>query len=179
MALNHVKSASITNSDANPVIANTMGEGAGAVLKCITGIATGVAADNIDSTYQMCRVPSNCKIKRITLQTQSQAVGVTDIGLYYATDGLGGRPLSLLVAAAIDRVFFATAISLVTVQVQPTDVTCNPITSTYTPAKRNQPLWQAAGLASDPGGNFDIVLSLTTAITTGTGVMVMEVYYTD
>lgn len=177
MAVDHVKSASVTNLDANPIIANTMGEGAGAVLKDVTGIATGVAASSIDATYQMVRVPSNAKIKRIFFQTQTQAAGVTDVGVYYATDGLGGRPLALLVAAAIDRVFFATGISLTTTTIQ--DVTCNPITSTYTPAKRNQPLWQALGLASDPGGNFDIVLSLTTAITTGTGIMALNVQYTD
>lgn len=177
MAVDHVKSASLTNLDANPIVANTMGEGAGAVLKDVTGIATGVASSSIDATYQMVRVPSNAKIKRIFFQTQTQTAGVTDVGVYYATDGLGGRPLSLLVAAAIDRVFFATSISLTTTTVQ--DVTCNPITSTYTPAKRNQPLWQALGLTSDPGGNFDIVLSLTTAITTGTGIMVMNVQYTD
>lgn len=178
MAVDHVKSAAITNSDASPVVANTMGEGGPAALKSNTGIATGVASSSIDATYQMVRVPSNCKIKRITFQSQSQAVGITDIGLYYATDGMGGQPTSLLVAAAINRTFFATAISLVTT-VQPTDVTNNPITTTYTPDKRNQPLWQAAGLASDPGGNFDIVLSLTTAITTGGGIMAMMVDYTD
>jgi hypothetical protein len=179
MAVDHVKSASITNSDASPAVANTAGEGGAAPLKSITGIATGVASSSIDATYQMVRVPSNAKIKRITLQSQSQAVGVADVGLYYATDGVIGKPTALLAAAAIDQDFFATAISLVTVQVQPTDVTNNPITTAYTPDKRNMPLWQAAGLTSDPGGNFDICLTLTTAITTGTGKMVMEVAYTD
>lgn len=177
MAVDHVKSATIINNDASPAVANTAGEGGSSPMKGITGIATGVASSSIDATYQMCRVPSNAKIKRIFLQSESQAVGVTDVGLYYATDGVIGKPNALLVAAAINRVFFATSINLATTTVQ--DVTCNPITSGYTPSKRNQPLWQAAGLASDPGGNFDIVLSLTTAITTGTGVMVMNVEYTD
>lgn len=177
MAVDHVKSASITNSDANPVVANTMGEGGPAALKNVTGIATGVASSSIDATYQMVRVPSNAKIKRMTLQSEAQAVGVTDVGLYYATDGMGGRPLSLLVAAAISRNFFAASINLNTTTMQ--DVLGNPIGSGYTPSKRNMPLWQAAGLTSDPGGNFDIVLSLTTAITTGGGVMVMQVDYTD
>ena len=177
MALVHTKSTSVTNLDATPAVANTAGEGAEGRLKEVTGIATGTASANIDSTFQMVRVKSNCKIKRIFLQTQTQTVGVTDVGLYYATDGVGGRPTTLLVAAAIDRVFFATSINLATATVQ--DVTCNPITSTYTPDKRNMPLWQAAGLTTDPGGSFDIVLSLTTAITTGLGIIVMNVEYTD
>jgi hypothetical protein len=177
MALIHVKSASVTNLDASPAIANSAGEGAGAVKKSITGIATGTASANIDSTFQMVRVPSNCKIKGLYFQTQAQAVGVTDVGLYYATDGEGGQATSLLVAAAINRVFFATSINLNTTT--PQDVLCNPITSGYTPDKWNMPLWQAAGLTSDPGGYFDITLSLTTAITTGGGIMVLECSYTD
>ncbi len=175
MAVDHVKSTSVTNLDANPIVANTAGEGAAGALVCVTGIATGVASSSIDATYQMVRVPSTAKIKRIFLQSQSQAVGVTDVGLYYATDGVGGQATSLLVAAAINRVFFATSINLATTTVQ--DVTCNPITSGYTPDKRNMPLWQAAGLTTDPGGFFDIVLSLTTAITTGTGIMVLDAIY--
>jgi hypothetical protein len=178
MALEHTKSASIVNADASPIVANTAGEGGPAPLKNVTGIAVGTANANIDSTFQMCRVPSNAKVKQITLQSQPQTVGVTDIGLYFATDGQGGKPTTLLVANAIDRDFFATAINLQTT-VQPTDVTNNPITTANTPDKRNMPLWQAVGLTSDPGGNFDIVLSLTTAITTGLGNMVMSVSYTD
>lgn len=175
MAVDHVKSASITNLDANPIVANTSGEGSAGALNHVTGIATGVASSSIDATYQMVRVPSTVKIKRILFQTATQAAGVTDVGLYYATDGVGGQATSLLVAAAINRVFFATSISLTTTT--PQDVTCNPITSGYTPDKRNMPLWQAAGLATDPGGFFDIVLSLTTAITTGLGLMVLDVDY--
>ncbi len=177
MALVHVKSTSVTNLDASPAVANTAGEGGQGAIKDITGIATGTASANIDSTFQMVRVASNCKIKRIWLQTENQTVGVTDVGLYYATDGTGAHATTLLVAAAIDRLFFATSINLATTTIQ--DVTCNPVTSTYTPSKRNMPLWQAAGLTTDPGGYFDIVLSLTTAITTGTGVIVLNVLYTD
>jgi len=177
MAVDHVKSTIITALDATPVVQPTAGEGAPAPLKSVTGIATGIASSSIDATYQMVRVPSNSKIKNLSFQTQTQAAGVTDIGLYYATDGEGNRPTSLLVAAAISRTFFASAIALTTTTRQ--DVLGNPIASPYTPDKRNMPLWQAAGLASDPGGYFDIVLSLTTAITTGTGIMVLECTYTD
>jgi len=177
MAVDHVKTTPITNMDAGSLLVPTAGEGGPAPLKHNTGIATGVASSSIDATYQMVRVPSNAKIKRILFQTQSQAVGVADVGVYYATDGLGGKPVALLAAAAIDQNFFAGSINLATTTVQ--DVTCNPIGSAYTPDKRNQPLWQALGLTSDPGGNFDICLTLTTAITTGTGIMVMDVDYTD
>ena len=178
MAVDHVKSASITNADANPAVANTMGEGAGAVLKNITGIATGVASSSTDATYQFVRVPSNAKIKSLIFQTQTQTAGTMDFGLYFSTDGQGGRPLSLLAAAAIDQDFFAVAIVLTVITA--TDITNNPVTSAYSPAKRNQPLWQAAGLLTDPGGFFDIVGTVgATPITTGTGIMVLNCQYTD
>ena len=176
MAVDHVKSATITNLDASPVVIGTAGEGAGAVLLSISsGDVIGIAASSIDATYQFVRVPSNCKIKQLLFSSEAQAVGTMDIGLYYATDGLGNRPTSLLVAATINRTLFAAAYSVAAASAQ-LDVLG--ISNSFSPLKRNQPLWQAAGLATDPGGNFDIVGSLATALTTGTGKMGMTVNYT-
>jgi hypothetical protein len=175
MSVDHVKSTPITNLDAVPVVQNTAGEGGPAPLKTATATAVGVASSSINATYQFVRVPSNAKIKEIMFESATQAVGAGDIGLYYATDGVGGKPTSLLAANAIDQDFFASAISLAPAAYG----TVMNESGTYTVDKRNQPLWQAVGLSSDPGGNFDIVLTLTTAITTGTGLMGMTVSYTD
>lgn len=176
MAVDHVKSTPVTNSDAAPIVANTAGEGGAAPLKNITsGSIAGVASSSIDATYQFVRVPSNAKIKSIQFQTQTQAAGAMDLGVYYATDGLIGKPTALLAAAAIDQDFFASALSLTTVTVQE----AMGESAVYTVDKWNQPLWQALGLTSDPGGNFDIVGTITTAITTGTGKMGLSVNYTD
>jgi|KBSMisStaDraftv2_1062788.scaffolds.fasta_scaffold481880_2 hypothetical protein len=175
MAVDHVKSTPITNLDANPVVPNTAGEGGPAPLVSVSsGDVVGVAASSVNATYQFVRVPSNCKIKQILFDTETQAAGAIDIGLYYATDGEGGKPTALLAAAAIDQDFFASAVTITAVAI--TDVTNE--SGTYTPLKRNQPLWQAVGLSSDPGGYFDIVGTVTTAITTGTGKMGMTVNFT-
>lgn len=177
MAVDHVKSTFITNADASPAIANTAGEGGAAPLKYIDGYATAVASSSVDATYQLVRIPSNAKVKKIIFESQAQTAGTFDIGLYYATDGLGGKPAALLAAAAIDQDFFASAI-VCSSAVLPTDVTNESLT--YTLAKRAQPIWQAVGLTSDPGGNFDIVATVvTTAVTTGTGLMGISVSYTD
>lgn len=178
MAVDHVKSTFVTNADANPAVMNTAGEGASGLLKAIEGSAVGVAASSIDATYQFVRVPSNCKVKKLFFESGAQAAGTIDIGLYFATDGQGGRPLSLLAAAAINRTFFTAAYAL-TAASGPTDITNVAGTSNYTIDKRTQPLWQAAGLTSDPGGFFDIVGTLAVAITTGTGRMGLEVFYVD
>jgi len=177
MAVDHVKSTFVTNSDASPVVANTAGEGGPAPLKTIDGYATAVASSSADATYQLCRIPSNAKVKRIIFESQAQTAGKFDLGLYYATDGLGGKPTALLAAAAIDQDFFAAVIDCASA-VLPTDVTNQSLT--YTLAKRAQPIWQAVGLTSDPGGNFDIVATVkTTAVTTGTGLFGISVSYTD
>jgi hypothetical protein len=176
MAVDHVKSTPVTNLDASPVLINTAGEGGPAPLISVSsGDVLGVASSSINATYQFVRVPSNCKVKQLIFDSGAQAAGAMDIGVYYATDGEGGKPTALLAAAAISQAFFASAVALTSLS-QPTDVTDE--SGTYTPGKRNQPLWQAVGLATDPGGYFDIVGTLTTALTTGTGSMGLTVNYT-
>lgn len=176
MAVDHVKSTVITNLDALPAVAPTAGEGGPAPQKTIDGYATAVASSSQNATYQLVRIPSNAKVKSIIFESEAQAGGTVDLGLYYATDGEGGKPTSLLAANAIDQDFFASAIA-VTSAVTPTEVVNE--SGTYTLDKRQQPIWQAAGLTSDPGGYFDIVGTIATAITTGTGKMGIRVSYTD
>lgn len=177
MAVDHVKSTPITNLDASPVVQNTVGQGAGGNLKEINGSAVAVASSSADSTYQLVRVPSTAKIKDILFESAAQGAGKFDLGVYYATDGLGKKPTSLLAANAIDQDLFATEIDCASA-VAITNVTNE--SGTYTIDKRNQPLWQAAGLSSDPGGNFDIVATVkTTAVTTGTGRFGISVRYVE
>lgn len=175
MAIDHVKSTPITNLDAAPVVIPTGGEGGPAPLQSVSsGDVIGVAASSIAATYQFVRVPSNCKVKQVILDTETQAAGAMDVGVYYATDGEGNKPTALLAANAISQALFASAVTITAFG--PTDITNE--SGTYTPLKRNQPLWQAAGLSSDPGGFFDIVGTITTAITTGTGKMGLTVNFT-
>ena len=177
MAVDHVKSTPVTNADASPAVQNTAGTGGPAPMKVTSsGTVLGVASSSTDATYQFVRVPSNAKVKALFFESNAQAAGTIDIGVYYATDGLIGKPTSLLAANAIDQDFFATAIA-VTALSQPTNVINE--SGTNTPAKQNQPLWQALGLSADPGGNFDIVGTVVTAITTGTGYMGLTAFYTD
>lgn len=177
MAVDHVKSGFITNLDSSPAVANTAGEGGPAPVKTVEGSAVAVASSSADATYQLVRVPSNCKVKQILFESAAQGAGAFDLGLYYATDGEGKQPTALLAAAAIDQDFFATVIDCASA-VGITDVTNE--SGTYTIDKRTQPLWQAVGLTADPGGYFDIVATVkTTAVTTGTGRLGIRVTYTD
>src|SRR5262245_39811388 len=121
MALDHVKSATITNLDASPSVANTAGEGAGGALKEVFGFNTAVAASTISSTYQFVRVPSSAKIKSIIFESEAQTAGAIDIGVYRATDGVGNQPTTLLATNAVNQTLFATAVSAAAA-VTPTEV---------------------------------------------------------
>src|SRR3989304_5175392 len=167
MAVDHVKSTPITNLDASPPVANQSGKGAGGALQHVQGSATGVLNSSADATYQFCRVPSNAKVKHLYFESGAQTAGKIDLGVYYATDGNLQRPTALLAANAIDQDFFASVIDCASA-VARADVVNE--STTNTAAKRNQPLWQALGLATDPGGWFDIVGTVkTTDFTTATG----------
>jgi hypothetical protein len=169
MAVDHVKATQITNWDATPRVQGTAGEnGAPGLLRISEGYATAVASSSEDATYQLVRLPSTAKVKRIIFESEAQGAGKFDIGAYYATDGSSSAgAASLLAAAAIDQDFFASVIDCAAAVLR-TDITNE--STTYTLAKRQMPLWQALGLTSDPGGNIDIVATVkTTAVTTGTG----------
>lgn len=175
MAVDHVKSTPITNLDTIPPTQLTTGEGGGGHLIELTGSAVAIVSSSADATYQLVRIPSNAKVKRILFESAAQAAGKFDLGLYYATDGQKGQPTALLAAAAIDQDFFATVIDCASAVVI-TDVTNE--SGTYTIDLRNQPIWQAVGLTSDPGGYFDVVATVkTTAVTTGTGRLGVSVCY--
>lgn len=170
-----LKSAQITNLDATPAVLTDAGKGAGGLLKYADGYVTCAAADAAGTKYLMNRVPSHAIVKRITLANEAQGAGKVDVGVYYADDAryiAGGSANSGVV---IDADFFSTAVDLAA-KVQPTDVTFE--SGTYTFDKWSQPLWQAVGLTSDPGGMLDIVCTVvTTDVTTGTGKLRLATEY--
>lgn len=178
MAVDHVKDGYITNLDATPRIVPTSGKGAAGFLKNVEGSALAVASSSVGATYQLARVPWTAKIKRVVFESAAQGAGAFNVGVYHATDGsVAGAASSLLVADAIDADLFASAIDCASA-VARTDITNE--SGNYTIDKRDMPLWEAAGLTSNPGGNADIVATVnTTAVTTGTGRLGISVDYID
>lgn len=173
MAVEHVKSTPITDLDATPAVAQTSGEGGPGYLRSVEGFSTAVASSSTDSTYRFVRVPTNAVIKNVRFASGAQAAGTLDIGVYYPVIGKTGLPD--LAANAIDQDFFASAVA-VTAASGLTDVTFE-AGAGYLISEWNLPLWQALGLTSDPGGFFDIVGTVATAITTGAAVWGLQVVY--
>ena len=174
MTVKHQQSTPITNAQAVPVVPNNTGNGAGGKLIEVSSSVVVVAASAVDSTLRICRVPTNAKVKRVWISSAAQAAGKFDIGVYYPVDGPTGK--ADLAANAIDQDFFASAVDCASaVESEITNES-----GVYTADLRNQPLWQALGIAADPGGMFDIVATVVaTDVTTGTGILGLSVAYVE
>lgn len=173
-----LKSAQITNLDLTPAKANTAGEGGNYRSDAVDGYVTVAASDGAGTKYLLNRVRSTVKVKSIILANEAQTAGKVDVGAYYADDVRYLAPgNSANAGVVIDQDFFATDVDLAA-KVQPTDVTFE--SGTYTFDKWFQPLWQALGLSSDPGGFIDIVATVhTTDVTTGTGKLYLRTSFAE
>lgn len=167
MTADALKSASITNLDATPVVQNTAGQGAPGALKMVDDVVTPTALGLADttSTYKMVRVPTTIKLKElrlfVTTAIDSGSPSLTvDVGLYYSDSTVDGTP-SALQGTAVNDNLFADAIAFG----YTTNMDINVLTN-FSPDKREKQLWDAAGLSTDPGGMFDIVVTVEAAANT-------------
>lgn len=178
----HLKAAGLANLDSIPRVANNPGVGGPNFLFSVDGFVTAVAADTTGTTYQLVRVPSNAIIKRLRFESEAQGAGAVELGVYYSTSTTDGTAAnnqnSNGTPKAINASFFAAEFSIAA-QTEGEYVRGNGTESTNTIALSQEPLWQAAGLSTDPGGYIDIVATVnTSAITTGTGNIYAMVDYT-
>ncbi len=186
MTLHNAVSTTITNQNASPRVAPTAGSGGSAKLESVEDYVVVPASAAADSVFRVVRVPSNCIMKHLYLDSEAQTAGAVDVGVYYANsknDVAGGSGHDVgtgaagaqVAADAIDQDFFASAVVL-TSAVQKTDIINE--SGTNTAILRQQPLWQAIGLLTDPGGKFDICATVkTTDVTTGLGLLCLEAQY--
>jgi len=141
------------NSAQNPADGSRVNVGAGdGYLKSTQGYVANAADDSATSIHRYVRVPSNATVRSVKLTTgDATTAGAIDIGVYRTTDDG---------SAAVDVDLFASAL----------DLTGGPFVNAeqiaesgeITTAERVEPLWQQAGLASDPGGYLDIAATITT-----------------
>lgn len=174
MAVEAIKSTSITNLDSSPTVANSQGEGAAFEMKFVDDYVTMPAAASITSVLRVVRIPTTAKVKQVILEAGAQGAGKYDIGLYYSSSVNDSPGAAALAGAVIDADFFTAAKDNASA-ITPVDSVGGNLTA-YTLAERNLPIWQAAGLSADPGGFFDVALTVvTTDVTTGTGKVLLRV----
>lgn len=165
MAADTLKSLSITNLDSTIIVPNPTGNGAAGPLRNVSDFVTPTVGGlaSTASTYKMVRLPTNAKLKALKLNADAaldSSTGlVLNVGAYYSdatNDGTAAANQGVLISAncfAAAKVFQATF----------TDVD---VLGAFGAAKRQQPLWQGLGLASDPGGFIDVVVAVSVIATT-------------
>jgi hypothetical protein len=171
------KSVQITNFDASPPVAGSAGNGAPGLIDFLDSFIIPAAADGAGTKYFMLRVKTSVIVKKLIIENEAEGAGKVQAGLYYADDARYLAGGSQNAGVVIDVKFFSDDYDLAAAH-GPTNITYNGTAPTYNISKRDQPLWQAAGLTIDPGGWFDIVLTVhTTDITTGTGRVYLSVEF--
>lgn len=171
-----IKSLAISNRDASPVVP-TSASIAGGLLRSAEGDVVTGATDSIGSYYPMVSVPSNARVETVKVATAAQGTSCTaNVGVFVPTQtnpNLTALSSAYIGAAAINASFFASAYSIAGASGY-TDVTNQSTTNTI--AKQGQELWQALGLASDPGCMLDIGIQLAAATVAG-GALGLKVAY--
>ena len=164
-----LKGTAITNREATPRVLNNPGLGEGGRVKVAVGhLASVTLSLTTTSIIRLVSIPSNAVVSHVYFQSGAQTAGKFDLGVY-RINADGG--------AVVDQDFFATAIDCASAVVL-ADYTNS--AGYYTIAKQSQPLWQAAGMTTDPKSQLDIALTvITTNVTTGAQPVGIKVYYID
>lgn len=172
MAVVTTKSTAVTNSDALPQTLSPQRIDGGRIRERVGVIEAG-ATDSIGSVYRLMRINSVDRVSRLLLSCDAITTAVGDIGIYDIS--------SVNAGAVVDADFFASAQALTSALINQ-DVTHEADAADagagFGLADVEKPLWQALGLASDPGKQYDVAVTLTAAAT-GAGTVVLRLQYID
>lgn len=161
----NLTSTLISNTNATPKVLNSANAGAaGATLSTYAAVAV-TTSEVSTNVLRLVRVPSNARVTSV--RASCTALGGTcagDIGLYRTADDGG---------AVVDADFFGSAVSFVSAVNAAEQLNESGVN---TPVLQGQPLWQAAGLAADPRGFFDIAITLTANVSTGGSIGIHASY---
>ena len=197
MAADVGKSLAIQGLDATPYTPQTAGQGAPDILNVQDDVvaATATGLGTAKSSYRLCRIPTNAKIKSVLIATDVALDSGThalvfDINLAFSDSTIDGTQPSLqglipttantgatttLAAYSAPNIIFGTSNNTsASVRLARTDVTFNGSNTNYPMAALTlNPVWQAFGFVDgrsnpmDPGGYFDLYLVNSTVAGTG------------
>lgn len=163
MTTYNIKSTIISNRDATPKVLTDPFVGGGALRSCEGYVQTNGAADGVGSTYRMLQIPSNARVEAVKIAADALGTGCTlSVGVWWPTYIPVGAGLSASVASTvINTAFFASALAASNANAL-TDITNQSTNNTI--VKQELPLWQACGLATDPGIDLDLVVYVAGAV---------------
>jgi len=162
----NVNTTLISNRTATPRVANDPWNNA--KMKS-TGVGLLEVSTAVDVTHilRFVSVPSNAVVREVNLYCDAVATGgAIDVGVYRTIDDG---------SAVVDVDLFASA-QVVTTALVRTNVAHE--SGQFDISELGQRLWQAAGMASDPGGWLDIAGTVTTDMG-GAGTIGLDVVYVD
>lgn len=170
MAVVNVKATALTNRDATPVVLSNDALTKG-MVKAATGVVACTSGDSIASTYRFCSIPSNCRPTSILVSCD--ALGGTTAGTIdiYDTTANGGA-----IVATTGTKCLNGGVSLVSALAGAEAFGGGTSAAGYTPGNCEKFLWQVLGLTADPNKYYDVVLTLTAAVTS-TGNVKLNVEY--
>ncbi len=169
-----IYSSVLSGLDASPQVRPDAGAGAPARLNAQVGTVLVPTATATTSTAAAVRIPSNAMVKSVMLALDAAAATFdVDIGLYYS-DGQNDGTSVINQGTVISATLFASAFVAGSV-VEWQEVAFQ--AATFLPSMTSEPIWKAAGLASDPGGMFDVVLTIVTGATSGAANASVKVEY--
>lgn len=169
MTADTLKSRSITNLDANPIVYDSAGFNIASREQTATDYASATTGGlaSTSSTYNLVRMRSNAILRSVFLFTSAvldSNVSPTltfDVGAYYSDstmDGTQSQNQGVLISA--------NALAAVVATPTAAHVAGGKEVFVANPADQDKMLWDFLGLASDPGGFIDIVVAVHAAAAT-------------
>jgi hypothetical protein len=190
MAAENLKSVAITNLDASPIVENTRGSGAAAYQYTLddTVAATAAGLTATASTYRLCRIPANAKVKGVILavstglDTNASPTLAFDCNLAFSDSTTDGTPAALqgliptsantgatttVASYSSPNIIFGTTTGTqakTTFVKAPSDILFAGVGSNYAITFPQTELWSLFGftnpygVAGDSGGFFDLLL---------------------
>ena len=160
--VNNTNSVLINNAMAQPPLPNPAYLAGAFIREMVVPPMTVGAADTTGSTYRLCRIRSSSRISSISIINAAMA-GTTavSVGLYQINTG-----------PVVSVALFGSAISLAAASTAVGTPVALPL------AQFGQRVWEALGLAADPGVEYDIVIT-TTAQTGVAGTLGLKLTWCD
>lgn len=183
MAQVNIMSSAVTNATATPKVQNLPGIDGGVMVRAVNGLVTLTSGNDADPTYaagasvyRVGKVRSSDFYHQLRIVTTADAgtTTVVDVGLYRT--GTATAP-----GALVDQDFFASSLSLKDGAIVTTGSGVNAADQTFeagvaggliTNAEKR--IWECLGLTSDPGLEYEVVLTLTGACD-GTATALVQV----
>ncbi len=197
MANDTVKSTSITNLDAQPILFNNAGQGGPGRTITVDDFCAATAAglQSVGSYYKLVRVPSGALIDQVLLATDSgpnlNGALALDLNWIFSDSVDDGTPaflqnliptlantggtVSIATYTGVNKMYGTVKPSATASAFAITDETFNGLGSNYsfTGGFLSKPLYELFGFTdgrgqiSDPGGFFDLMAYVATGATTG------------